>query len=720
MKKYCSFCLILFLVFSCKDKKNTEGEEAASGVPPKTAHKYTNALVNETSPYLLQHAHNPVNWLPWSEGAFEKAREEGKLVVLSVGYTSCHWCYVMEQESFEDEEVAKLMNQDYISIKVDRDERPDVDAVYQTALQLVKGSGGWPLNVIMLPNAKPVYLGTYHEKENWMAVLANFSKEHRENPEKMQEYADLLTQGVQEVYESPESASASSKISMEMIDNAVQRWSSLWDRERGGDRAPEKFVVPAKVSMLLDHAVLTGDVQVRAHVKKTLDNVLMGGLYDHLGGGFFRYSTDPDWKVPHFEKMLYDNAQLLGLFADAYKVFGDPAYKEAVASTFAFLQREMRGKEGGYISSLDASIDGEEGLFYTWDANTLKTALGADFPLFAKYYNIHAEEVWEKGRYILFRRDADAIFAKKNGMDVPALMALKERWHQRLWSERAKRVRPKEDDKIITSWNALLINGLVRAHKALGEPKYLDAALATFSFLEEHNVQNGALVHSYKRSSKQDQVFLEDYALLANSALQLYEATLDPTYLDTARKWTATAVDKYTDASGLFKYSQNSALISNVVRKEDGVRPSSNAIMAQNLYWLGHLDYNTDYRDRFNDMVSRMQGDFMEYPQNYGLWGSLFMYRALPFYEIVVVGPRAKEMMAELGRYHLPNTLLAGSTVASGEPLFKNRFTERGTLVYVCQDNTCKLPVPTVEEALGQLREFGYKLPESINLGVAF
>ncbi|WP_273567458.1 thioredoxin domain-containing protein [Maribacter halichondriae] len=426
---------VVFLFLGCKqqEKNNT------------TVHKYTNALIDETSPYLLQHAHNPVDWRAWSLQALEDAKKENKLVLISIGYSSCHWCHVMEEETFEDEEVAKLMNENFINIKVDREERPDVDQIYQTFVQLIDSNSGWPLNVIVLPNGKPLYGGTYHTKEQWAEVLSKIGDMYKNDPKKANEYADMVAAGIQQtniIAPAEDSTVPLDKILME----GIETWKLNWDLQWGGDKGVEKFMVPVNLDFLLDYALLNQDELAKAHVKNTLDKMIMGGVYDHVGGGFFRYSTDEEWKVPHFEKMLYDNAQLISLFSKAYQVFKDPKYHKVVLETVAFLDRDMKNDRGGYYAALDADSEGGEGKFYIWEEEELKNILGSDFERFSKYYNIAPEHHWEES-YVLFKREEDQEFANKNGISITDLVTAKNKWKDQLLEARIKRPRPNVDDK---------------------------------------------------------------------------------------------------------------------------------------------------------------------------------------------------------------------------------------------------------------------------------
>ena len=699
---------ILVFVFTgallaCKNQnKNTDLTTESEN------HQFTNELIKETSPYLLQHAHNPVNWKPWSNEAFKKASDENKLVVLSVGYSTCHWCHVMEEESFEDLEVAKLMNEKFVSIKVDREERPDLDMVYQTALQLVNGTGGWPMNAIIMPNGSPVFLGTYHEKENWKNILLKFSTEYEKNPDKMQEYATMLSEGVQEVYNQPANQIAN-VISPNKIENGISSWSSLWDNEWGGNQGEQKFILPTNLIMLLDYAVLEQDENAKNHVLKTLNSVVHGGIYDHVDGGFFRYSTDHMWKVPHFEKMLYDNAQLINLLSKAYKLTRNEEFKVAVEETFKFLHTEMRNEQGGYFSAMDADTDGEEGLYYIWKKDELQDLLQNDFELFAQYYGIVDGEVWENGNFVLNNKISKSEFLQTNTLNEEQLNEKLGKWKKLLNQARQKRTKPKKDYKILTSWNALLIDGYLEAYKAFGDDNYLNEAISVFNYLTANNYTNGQLVHSYTKDSKQREVFLEDFAFLAKSAFSLFEVTMETKYLDFSKELMQNAEQKYKSNSVLYYYNIANDLVPSIINTSDGVVPSANAIMAQNFLKIGHLEYNTDYLQKAETMGALVTSDFENHAVGYGAWGSLLLQQAYPFYEIVIVGENAEQLLSQMSKTYIANTILVGSKSESEISLFKDRYIDEDTFIYVCQNNTCKLPVKTIDEGFQQMVSFGYK-----------
>lgn len=699
MFKYSPLVYLLFIIISsCKQAEKQKGDGS---------HKYTNALIDETSPYLLQHANNPVDWQAWGEEVLEQAKNEDKLILISIGYSSCHWCHVMEEETFENEEVAKMMNENFINIKVDREERPDVDQVYMTAVQgMTGGGGGWPLNVIALPNGKPIYGNTYHTKEQWVDVLTKIADLYKTDPEKANKVGDGVAKGVQNV-NIIEPASDFKSLTKDVLHESVTQWKPDWDLIWGGNKGNQKFPTPVALNFLIDYAVVVKDEEAKKHVKNTLDKIVTGGIYDHLAGGFYRYSVDDQWNVPHFEKMLYDNAQLISLYAKAYAIYKEPEYKRVVEETITFLDNEMKHPNGAYYATLDADSDGEEGKFYVWKKASLETALGAYFPLFETYFGIQAKNVWEEGNYVLRKSGLDVDFAKEQGLSMSELNDKKSHWKNVLLKLRAERTRPGLDDKILTSWNALLINGFVDAYKAFGDTAYIDRAEAIFSFINEKSYVDKQLQHSYKKGGKPNTGFLDDYAFMANASLNLYGATLKKSYLKTAQNLMEAAEANFADASsGMYKYNKGDELIAKIIKIDDGARPSANAVMAHNLFQLGHINYDVVSLKKAKTMLSSMTPSLTQYAAGYTKWESLLLQTTYPFYEISIVGKNAITLTKQMNALFVANTLTVGSTSDSDLPLFMNRFEASETLIYVCRDNACKLPVATVEEALKQLRNF--------------
>lgn len=447
--------------------------------------KYTNELIHETSPYLLQHAHNPVNWVPWSESVFEQAKAENKLVLISVGYSACHWCHVMEHESFEDEEVAALMNKFFINVKVDREERPDVDQVYMTAVQLMTQQGGWPLNCFTTPDGRPIHGGTYFPKDQWMHILRSLQYTFTNEPGKVEEYAKNVHEGVvaSELIDAPQKMEDFSETKLTEL---VQRWSRSFDRQEGGNSRAPKFPLPSNLEFLLDYGIRTDHESVLKHVELTLDKMAMGGIYDQIGGGFARYSVDMLWKVPHFEKMLYDNGQLLNVYSKAYRALKKPLYKRIVDQTIMWLEREMMDGSGAFYSALDADSEGVEGKFYVWKEDELEEVLGADFAWVKDFYEVNQRGYWEEENYILLRTKSDMEFARSQGWSSEEFEQKIKVVNQQLLDHRSHRIRPGLDDKCLTSWNAMTIKGLCEAYKVFGEEEYLLLALKSARWIVGH------------------------------------------------------------------------------------------------------------------------------------------------------------------------------------------------------------------------------------------
>ncbi|MGV8138073.1 MAG: thioredoxin domain-containing protein [Mangrovibacterium sp.] len=664
-------------------------------------HRYTNSLIHETSPYLLQHAHNPVNWMPWGEIAFQKAKEEDKLLLISIGYAACHWCHVMEHESFGDEFVAGVMNKDYVCIKVDREERPDVDQIYMTAVQLMTQSGGWPLNVVALPDGRPIWGGTYFPAETWIEALQQIAAFHRQAPKKTEEYAEKLSEGIEQSLIIP-SGNNGTTITTDKIESAVSQWRSAFDLEEGGRRGKPKFMMPGIVMFLLrwSHQY---DPSLEAFVKTTLEKIALGGIYDQIGGGFARYSTDSHWKVPHFEKMLYDNGQLLSLYSQAYRKFKHPLYRQVVDQTIGWLKREMRSPESGFYSSLDADSEGEEGKFYVWKKAELEILFPDELPLFEAYYNVNNYGYWEDGNYILLRKETDETFAKKHHLDPDKLAKKTEQWNSVLLNARRKRVRPVLDDKILTSWNALTIIGLADAYKTFGNEEYLELARQNAGFIMNNlRREDGFLCHSWKNGNCKTEGFLEDSALFIQALIALFEVTGDKDYLDQAGELTKTSFNIFFDPSkNMFYFSpeEQGNLISRSMEVYDNVIPSSNSVMANNLVKLGYLLDEPEYLNIAGKMLEKMGDNMLEYPSGHSNWLNLALTLSEEQYEIAIGGPSSIKLAGELQANYLPDCIFcAGETESL--PLLKSRVKPGETWIYVCRGNTCMLPVDTAEEAL--------------------
>lgn len=671
-------------------------------------HKYTNALIHETSPYLLQHAHNPVNWQPWGENALNQAKAENKLLLISIGYSACHWCHVMEHESFEDPEVAQIMNDHFVCIKVDREERPDIDHIYMTAVQLLTGRGGWPLNCIALPDGRPIWGGTYFQKENWMKALEAVSRFYAENLKETLEYAVKLQEGIEQNSLVPISGERS-VIDPLFVPSLLKKWQDHFDTKHGGTKGAPKFMLPNNWQFLLRAGQEFQDEKIVGQVKLTLKKMAFGGLYDQIGGGFARYSTDEIWKVPHFEKMLYDNAQLLQLYAEAFQTDPNPLYQQVISETVEFLKRELLSPENGFYSALDADSEGEEGKFYVWTKTELEQILGADFALFSDYYNINSLGFWEHNHYILMRTEDNHSFAEKHQLSVGELEIKIRSWKQLLLKEREKRVRPGLDDKILASWNALTISGLISCYKAFGHPEYLELALANASFLKQKMMTGDEkMLHSYKNNQAKISGFLEDYAFTIEAFTAIFEVTGNAEWLGIARQLTETAFNDFYDVEKSIFYftaSQQKDLITRTIEIHDNVIPASNSVMAKNLFRLSYLLDQPDYLKTAKKMFNRIIGNMTDYPSGYSNWSQLMLDLSSNHLEVAIVGENAINLLNELQKNHLPNVIFCAGTTENDLSLLKNRYVPGKTLIYICQDNACMLPVESVEEAMVLIRK---------------
>ncbi len=668
-----------------------------------------NELHKETSPYLLQHANNPVHWKAWNRESLELAKETNQMIIVSVGYSACHWCHVMEHETFEDSDTAAVMNKSFISIKVDREERPDIDAVYMKAVQIMTGRGGWPMNVVCLPDGRPVWGGTYFRKEEWIDTLEQLQQLYVTNLEKMLDYAEKLHQGINAIsfIQQPEGIG---NFNLESLEVLVEKWKKSFDWEFGGYSRAPKFMMPSNYSFLLRYAYQQKDSKLSEFVNLTLTKMAYGGLFDTVDGGFSRYSVDMKWHVPHFEKMLYDNAQLVSLYSQAYAYEPNPLYKKVVEETLSFITKEMTSPEGVFYSSLDADSPNEngtleEGAFYTFTKEELQKLIENDWPLFEAYYNINDFGLWkEENKYVLIRKQTDSEIAQAFSISLEQLQEHVANWKSTLSNYRQNRKRPRLDDKTLTSWNALMLKGYVDAYKAFGTPIYLETAKKNARFLLAHQLlQDGVLLHTYKDGKSSINGYLEDYALLADAYIGLYEVTLDLLWIETAKKLTDRAYEKFfDDETHMFYFTSKDdpEIITRNYEFRDNVIPASNSVMAKNLMVLSHHYDLERYRNTALQMLQNVQPEMEKYPSNFPNWLSLLENFRNPYYEIVVMGTEAQAFAAEINRKYLPNKLVAGSVQPEKLPLMENRFVEGKTLVYVCVNNTCKLPVTSASKAV--------------------
>lgn len=671
------------------------------------SHPYTNDLIHESSPYLLQHAHNPVNWYPWGEKALQKAKDENKLVIISIGYAACHWCHVMEHESFEDTAVAKIMNDHFICIKVDREERPDVDQVYMAAAQLITGSGGWPLNAIALADGRPFYAGTYFPKNKWVQMLEYFVDVQKKDPEALLKSAEQVTNGIHMV-ENVTFKEDNTTFTMAELDMQFSSMKVNLDFKKGGANRAPKFPMPSNWEYLLHYNYLSKNEEALKAVTVTLDNMANGGIYDHLEGGFARYSTDADWHVPHFEKMLYDNAQLVSLYAHAFQLTKNPLYKKVVYETLEFIKHELTSPEGAFYSSLDADSDGEEGKYYVWTKEEIEKLLATDADIFSIYYNVTTSGNWEHGKNILLRHEPDEATAKKLGMDVSSLKNKIDEGKAKLVRVRNERVKPGLDDKILSSWNSLMLKGYVDAYRVFGDETFLNTALRNADFLLQHAIsKTGEMTRNYKNGRSSIHALLDDYACTISAFIDLYQATFDEKWLTETNTLTTYVLEHFFDPkSKMFFYTHNqySTLISRKMEVADNVIPSSNSEMAKNLFLLGHVFYNEDYISKAKQMLSNVKEDVQRNIYFYANWGILQAWFTSPLFEVVITGDDFKSKRHEFDIHYLPDVILLGGEKEGALSLLENKLIPGQTTIYVCRNKTCKLPVTEVNKAILQIK----------------
>ena len=664
---------------------------------------YTNDLINETSPYLLQHAHNPVNWVAWSDDAFERAKKENKLVLISVGYSACHWCHVMEHESFEDKEVAALMNKFFISVKVDREERPDVDQVYMTAVQLMTQQGGWPLNCFCLPDGRPIYGGTYFPKDQWIHILKSLHFTFQNDFEKVEEYASKLHEGVQRA-ELIQKNETEIQFNIEKLRELVFRWSKLFDGINGGDSKAPKFPLPQNYLFLLEYATQMDDQKVMEHVCLSLDKMAMGGIYDQVGGGFARYSVDMLWKVPHFEKMLYDNGQLIELYSKAYRITKSPLYKRVVDETVQWLEREMIADRGGLYSALDADTEGEEGKFYVWSERELAETLTNDFNWASDYFEMGYLSDWE-GNKVLMCSQTDEIFLKEKGWTQVVFDQELKKLKKRLLNIRSERVFPGIDDKVLTGWNAMTVKGLAHAAVIFDEPRYLDLGREIITTLLNNQWDGNQLKRNFKNGYSTIDAFLEDYAHMIDGLIALHQADLEENWINAAVSLTEKAIQEFSDEkSGMFFFTDSrSNLIARKMEINDNVIPSSNSVMAHNLFALGSLTGRMEWINRAEQMMYNVYDGMEMYGSGYSNWAMLLQRMITGQKEVVFAGNNVDEAISEFrGQIDIP-FLLARVTESSTLSISQGRHSTDDLIIYVCEKGVCSLPVKSVAEAISRV-----------------
>ncbi|MBE8713684.1 thioredoxin domain-containing protein [Sphingobacterium hungaricum] len=672
-----------------------------------------NKLQNEHSPYLKQHAHNPVHWMPWGEEALAKAKQENKLLIVSIGYSACHWCHVMERESFENEAIAETMNKFFVPIKIDREERPDVDQLYMIAVQLMTNAGGWPLNCICLPDGRPIYGGTYFKPHDWQQILLQIAKMWEETPDVAYDYAGKLTDSIHRVEKLPilEIPEEYSPLDLKEV---ILPWKQQFDFKEGGYARAPKFPLPNNWLFFLRYGFLAKDQEILDQVHFTLEKMALGGIYDQVGGGFARYSVDHHWHVPHFEKMLYDNGQLLSLYADAYQQKANPLYKRVIEETISWATREMLADNGGFYSALDADSEGVEGKYYTFTQEEINAVLGDDAPLFSAYFTTSEKGNWEEEHTNILHCAADSnqLISEAGFSEQEWEEYLKE-IKAKLYAYREQRVRPGLDNKQLTTWNALLISGLLASYRSLGNDDYLNLAVSTASFLQENCNKGDVVLHQPEDSNRKIAGFLDDYAFTIAAFVELYEATFEEQYLLEAKRLSELAISYFYDAEQkTFFYTSNEGeqLIARKSEIMDNVIPASSSTFVRQLYKLGLYFDEENFIATADQLFANVVPQIKSYGSGYSNWAIQLLEKVFGTYEIALTGNNALEMRKELDRQYIPNKIVMGGT-KSTIPLLSDKVGLESK-AYLCQNKTCSLPQNSVEELMQLIHKSGEQTPK--------
>lgn len=692
--------------------------------------KFSNHLVTETSPYLLQHAHNPVDWYPWGEVALQRAKDEGKVILVSIGYSACHWCHVMEKESFENEETAAIMNEGFINIKIDREERPDLDHIYMDAVQAMSGSGGWPLNVFLTPDAKPFFGGTYFppvkafNRSSWTEVLGGVSQAWKERKNEIEAQAENLTAHL---------TTASNFIQQKenfddevfTADQAESMFEAIMksaDKAWGGFGSAPKFPQTFTIAFLLQYHYYTGNEEALKQALTSIDKMLQGGIYDHVGGGLARYSTDREWLAPHFEKMLYDNALFINILCDAYQVTLNQKYSKALRKTIAFVQNELLSEEGGFYAALDADSEGEEGKYYVWQKNEIEDLLGEDSKLFCDFFDVTEEGNWEEKNILRMLKPLEE-YVKDNQLDFTATEDIINECLIKLTGRRNERIKPGLDDKIILGWNALMLKAIAKSSIVLEDESFAELAINNFEFLTNKfsSGQKTGLFHTYKNEKAKYPAFLDDYAYLVEASLQLYEINFETRFLETARQYCTYVIEHFSDEGGTFFYYTGKDQHDVIIRKMelyDGAVPSGNAVMANNLHALSIYFGNQDWNLRSYKMSQFVGNAVIQYPGSFGIWASFILKNIIGTNELAITGKNFKKIAKKIQLNYIPNIkIMASMKENSYFPLLENKGNAADDKLYLCKDFTCKQPFT---EAHALLKEINVTNKIRINKGTIF
>jgi uncharacterized protein len=686
-----------------------------------TGHRHTNKLIGETSPYLLQHAHNPVDWYPWGSEALERARREDKPILLSIGYSACHWCHVMEHESFENEAIARLMNENFVCIKVDREERPDLDTIYMNAVQMMTGHGGWPMTMFLTPDLKPFYGGTYYPPEDrrgmagFPRVLTAIADSYKNRREEILSSADAITN---ELKKGDRFAASNELLTTEVLNSAFLALRGNFDQKHGGFGGAPKFPPSMTLMFLLNYYKRTNSPEALSIVETTLQKMAGGGMYDHLGGGFARYSVDARWLVPHFEKMLYDNALLARIYLYAYQETKKPLYRTVAEETLQYIFRDMTGRSGGFYSSEDADSEGEEGKFYVWTKAEVLDILGEqEGELFCAFFDVTDAGNFEHGGSILNTPKSPEEFALETGKTVDEVQRIISKGKSALFHAREPRVRPGRDDKMLAAWNGLMLTTFAEASNILERDDFREMAIRNAEFLTTQLMKNGRLLRTYKAGQAKLNGYLEDYAYVVEGLLAVYEATFDLKFFRHARTLADTMIEYFWDdqeGGFYFTSSDHEELITRTKDFLDNATPSGNSVAALALLKLGIMTDEQGYSRRAATILRALQPAMSRYPSAFG-----YTLRAMDFYlsepkEIAVVGDldshEVRSFVREIYEHYIPNKVVAGSepmneAAALEIKLLTGKVDVNTATAYVCRNYVCLAPATFAEQLASRLNE---------------
>ncbi len=687
-----------------------------------TSKQFSNRLINESSPYLLQHAYNPVNWYPWGEEALQKAKKENKIILISIGYSACHWCHVMEKESFENAEVAELMNEHFINIKIDREERPDLDHIYMDAVQAMTGSGGWPLNVFLIPTAKPFFGGTYfppvkaYNRSSWTDILQTVKKAWTERKEEINEQAEKLTEHLQkandfgQVFKLTNSENTEKPAGKEQIDlifkNIMKSADTIW----GGFGKAPKFPQTFTIQYLLQYYHFTENKEALQQACLSIDKMIQGGIYDHIAGGMARYSTDEEWLAPHFEKMLYDNALLLNILCDVFQITKDKDYEKTIRKTIGFVEKELLNPEGGFYAALDADSEGEEGKYYVWDKKEVDELLKEDAEFFCEFFNISENGNWEHKNILRILKKTEQ-FAEEKNIAIEIFETKINACLKILELKRNSSIKPLLDDKILLGWNALMITALCKSAAALNDDGYKNMAEKCFDFLWDklkNKAEEPGFYHTYKNLIAKYPAFLDDYSYLIQSCISLQEITSNINYLHKAKQLTSYVIENFAEQSTGYFFFTNKKQADVILRKKeiyDGATPSGNSIMAENLFYLSVVFNNSEWYKLAEKTIVTLNTAIVNYPNSFANWASVKIKQFYGLNEIVITGTGYREISKELLKNYMPNRILqSGDKAAEDFFLLKDKNYRNYASIYLCKNYRCLAPVNTIEKLLLMLR----------------